>query len=121
MIKIHSQGITLSKSVREYTKDKIRLALNLYTEKIRRADIYLADVNGPKGGKDKRCKIKINADGCNSVFVQDTSEDLYQVINTCSHRARRTIKRRLDQVIQAHRKRPHERIIGEPLSGQTTD
>lgn len=104
LIKIHTQGFTLSDAINAYADEKVRLALGLYRGKIQRADVFLTDVNGPKGGKDMQCKIKIKADGCSSVFAQDTAEDLYDAISGCSHRAKRVVERRFDRIVQRRRR-----------------
>lgn len=102
-IKIHTQGFTLSESLREYSESKIRLALGLYRDRIRRVDIFLTDVNGPKGGEDMTCKIKINSNGHAPFIAQETSKDLYDAINVCSHRIKRAAGRRFDRALQRRR------------------
>lgn len=106
-VKIHAQGFKLSEALSDYSDSKVRLALGLYRDKIRRVDIFLADVNGPKGGEDMMCKIKIKSDGHAPVLAQETSKDMYDAINICSHRIKRAVGRRFDRVLQ-RRKRFNE-------------
>ncbi len=100
LIKIHTQGFTLSNAINVYVDEKIRLALGLYRGKIQRADVYLTDVNGPKGGKDMQCKINIKADGQPAVFAEYTAENLYDSISGCSQRIKRAVKRRFARLLQ---------------------
>jgi ribosome-associated translation inhibitor RaiA len=95
MLLIHTHGTTVSDQLKEHTEAKVRLTLGLYVEKIKRADIYLTDINGPKGGDDMQCKIKIDAYGQSPFVVQQTATTLTDAINACSHRVKRTVARRL--------------------------
>lgn len=100
LVKIHTRGFALSDALSDYTDSKIRLALGLYRDKIRRVDVFLADVNGPRGGEDMMCKIKVRADGHPPTIAHDTAEDMYDSINMCAHRIKRAIGRRFDRVLQ---------------------
>lgn len=106
LLKIYTRGFTLSDALSDYTESKIRLALGLYRDKIRRVDIFLTDVNGPKGGEDMMCKIKIKADGYPPIVVHETVDDIYNAINICSHRIKRSIGRRVDRVTEYRRIHP---------------
>jgi putative sigma-54 modulation protein len=78
-----------------------------YEAKKNRINVSLFDVNGPKGGEDKCCKviikiiIKIN--GSSSIVVQEITEDLYHAINTCSRRVRRAVKRQISVHVRNRR------------------
>ncbi len=100
LVKIHARDFTLSEALRDYTDSRIRLVLGLYRDKIRRTDIFLTNVNGPKGGEDMMCKIKIEPDGHSPIIAQETANDMYNAINICSHRIKRAVGRRFDRVLQ---------------------
>ena len=106
LIKIHTRGFTLSDSLGEYTEAKIRLALGLYWDRIRRVDVFLADVNGPRGGEDMQCKIKVKIDEFSPVVVQETADEMYGAINICAQRIKRVCARRFDRLLR-HRKAQH--------------
>jgi len=105
LVKIQTRSFTLSKALYDYTDSKVRLALGLYPHKIQRADVFLTHVNGPKGGRDMMCKIKIKANGYPSIVAQETAEDMYDAINICSHRMKRSVGRRFDRVLQQRKAR----------------
>ena len=58
-------------------------------------DVTLSDLNGPRGGIDKRCLVQVKLDGLMSVVVEDVQSDLYTAINRAAGRAGRTVMRRL--------------------------
>lgn len=98
-ISIHTRGFSLSDALAKHTDSKLRLALGLYRDKIQRAEVFLCDVNGPKGGEDMSCKIKVKAKGYSSIVTQQTANDMYDAINICSHKVKRTVGRRLDKLV----------------------
>tara|TARA_B100001778_G_scaffold198593_1_gene163871 strand:- start:311 stop:718 length:408 start_codon:yes stop_codon:yes gene_type:complete len=100
LVIVHTQGFSLSRAINRYTEDKVRLAMALYRGKVQRAEVFLSDVNGPKGGRDMQCKIKIKANGFAAICAQDKAEDLYDAISACSKRARRAVEKRFDRVLQ---------------------
>lgn len=104
LVHIQSRHFSLSDALSEYVKSKLQVTLGRYETKIIRVDVSLFDINGPKGGEDKCCKIIVKVNGYGSVVVQETAEDLYDAINTSSRRARRAVKRQTSIHVRARRK-----------------
>ena len=55
----------------------------------------LSDVNGPRGGVDKRCGIEVRLKGTSAIAIDDTEADLYVAIDRAAERTGRTLDRRL--------------------------
>ncbi len=104
LINIQSRHFSLSGALSQYVKAKIQIMLSRYESKVVSINVSLFDINGPKGGEDKCCKIIIKINGANSIVVQETAEDLYDAINTCSRRARRVVKRQFSIHIRTRKK-----------------
>jgi len=69
--------------------------------------MLLSDINGPRGGVDKRCQLRIVLAGMPDVVIQDTEANLYVAIDRASNRAGRTLVRKLDRLQSLlRRKRP---------------
>ena len=108
LVHIQSRHFSLSAALNKYVKTKLQVMLGKYEAKIISLNVSLFDINGPKRGEDKCCKIivkiivKIN--GTSSIVVQETAADLYDAINTCSRRARRAVKRQLSVNIRTRTK-----------------
>jgi putative sigma-54 modulation protein len=104
LVNIQSRHFSLSEALSKYVKKKVQIMLCRYEGKIIRVDVSLFDINGPKGGEDKCCKIVVKINGASSIVVQETAEDLYDAINTCSRRGRRAVKRQLSIHVRTRRK-----------------
>lgn len=112
-IQIHAQDFSLTEGLREHVARRLAYALNHGLGSISRIVVRLSDVNGPRGGVDKRCGIEIRVKGTPAVAIEDTEADLYVAIDRAAERAGRTLDRRLARrrefpVISAARQPPHE-------------
>ena len=60
-------------------------------------DISLVDINGPKGGVDKECRVTVRMPGLSSVHVTETADSLFPAIDAARDRLERTLKRALER------------------------
>ena len=104
LVHIQSRHFSLSTALNNYVKTKLQVMLGRYEAKIISINVSLFDINGPKGGEDKCCKIVVKINGASSIVMQETAVDLYDAINTCSRRARRAVKRQLSVHIRMRTK-----------------
>lgn len=112
-IDIQSRGFDLTEGLREHTARRLQFALNWASHDVRTVSVRLFDINGPRGGNDKRCRIQIPISGGQDVVIEDTESDLYVAIDRAADRTERSLARRL-QRLREHR---HERITTD----ETTD
>ncbi|OGA61660.1 MAG: 30S ribosomal protein S30 [Betaproteobacteria bacterium RIFCSPLOWO2_12_FULL_65_14] len=94
-IDIQTHGFALSDALRDYTERRLRFALARAAERVRRIKVGLSDINGPRGGIDKRCRIRVMFRGLDAVLIEDTEADLYVAIDRAADRVWRTVVRRL--------------------------
>jgi len=59
--------------------------------------IRLSDVNGPKGGNEKCCLLKMTIAGMPDTIIESKANDLYAAIDQAFNRASRTLCRRLSK------------------------
>jgi ribosomal subunit interface protein len=95
---IQARDFSLTKSLRNHAERRLRFALACFDNHIQRIVVLLSDINGPRGGVDKRCQLRIVLDGMPDVVIQDTEADLYVAIDRAANRAGRTLVRKLDRL-----------------------
>ena len=61
--------------LRETVERRVRFAFRRLHALVPRADIKLDDINGPRGGADKRCQIALRTDGAGPVVVVSVAKD----------------------------------------------
>jgi len=104
-VAIQCRGFSLSNAIQEHVQKRLGFALSRGADRVRRAEVRLSDLNGPRGGIDKRCLIEVQLHGLPVVVVEDIQSDLYTAIDRAAGRAGRTVMRRL--ALDGGRRRPH--------------
>lgn len=94
-IDIQARNFTLTNALRGYVKRRLSFALSTRDDHIQRVKVRLSDINGPRGGEDKRCHIQVVLPHLPDVVIEDTEEDLYAAIDLAVDRAGRTVGRRV--------------------------
>lgn len=93
--------------LQEPVERRVRFVLRRISKRVPRAEVQLSDVNGPRGGIDKRCQIALRTDGAGPVVVSSVAGDWRSALDDALSRAMR-LALRLWQRLGAIR-RPHRR------------
>jgi len=94
-IGIQCRGFSLTGPIAGHVHKRLDFLLGHGIRRVRRADVILSDLNGPRGGVDKRCLIKVSIDGLRPVITEDVQSDLYEAIDRAAGRASRTVAQRM--------------------------
>jgi len=94
-IEIQARGFRLTDALREHTERRLRVAFGSTIDRVRRIQVRLADDNGPRGGIDKRCALRISEGGRPPMLIDHHEADLYVAIDRAADRAGRSFARRL--------------------------
>lgn len=92
-IDIRANGFALTEPVREYAVRRLRYALARAVEQVQRVAVHLGEVEGPRGGTDKRCRVQVTLKGGADLVVDDVESDLYAAIDRATSRAGRCVAR----------------------------
>ena len=92
---VRTQNVSLTPDIRNYLKRRLEFSLGKRSDSIHVVKVALSDINGPKGGQDKRCKLKVIISKLPPIFIKDTHESIYSAIDSACDRAARIVNRRL--------------------------
>lgn len=113
-IEIVTRGFDLTEGLREHTERRLKFALSWAGAEVRAVRVSLFDVNGPRGGCDKCCRIQIPMARAASVVIEDAEPDLYVAIDRAADRTGRTMARRLERLHGYRQPRPtHEQPMAD--------
>ncbi len=107
-IVLNNRNLTDINEISTYINRKVELCFSRNRSKIKSITIILADINGPKGGKDKQCKILVNANHLPEIVVVEKREGLLHAIDSCLMRANRVMEQQLKRRqgnLQSNRKK----------------
>jgi len=76
---------------------RIHFALSRFTHAIREVYVTLADINGPRGGIDKTCRVRVTGPRLGSIVVEEAALDLPAALDGAVGRVARTTARTLDR------------------------
>lgn len=94
-IEMQARNFSITTALRNHIKRRLGFALNAGTDQIQRVLVCLSDINGPRGGADKCCKIHLVIPHVPDIVVEDTEANLYAAIDRAADRAGRTLRRRV--------------------------
>lgn len=118
-IEINSRQFALTEGLRNHIERRLQFALSWSRHNLQKVSLRLGDINGPRGGADKLCRIQIPLDGGGSVIVEEVRSDLYVAIDLAVDRAVRVLARRLERR-RAHKRQrlevteEHSSVVFEP-------
>ena len=79
--------------LRDLTERRVRFVLRRLGWLVPRAEVQMSDVNGPRGGIDKRCQVELRTDGAGSVVVASVASDWRTALDDALARAARFLIR----------------------------
>ena len=94
---IIAKGVDASQSLRDYISERVDAALSRAQNSIHYITVRISDLNGPKGGVDKRCQIQLTLSGLPTVVVSEVSASLNAAIDRAVQRAARSVERVLER------------------------
>ena len=118
-IDIQARGFKLTEATRTYCDRRLRFALGSMVGDVHSVTIRLADQNGPRGGIDTRCSIRVTLRDGPLVIILQEDTDLYVAIDRAVDRASRTAARRLDKTL-SNRRAP-DPLPGDEQGGDARD
>ena len=92
---IRGRDISISQALHDYIERRLRFALDRFARRIRQVRVTLGDLNGPRGGIDKCCKLAILLDHSSTVVVESHASTIYAAIDYVADKATTYIDRRL--------------------------
>jgi hypothetical protein len=94
---IRVAGVELDQDDRAYIRQTLGMKLGKYATSIERVSVRMEDVNGPRGGVDQVCRIKVVLSGLPSVVFQSQAASLKDAINGALAGVGRAVRRRVQR------------------------
>lgn len=103
-IDIQARHFMLTHALRGHVERRLGFALSTRYDRIRRIQVRLSDLNGPRGGNDKCCHVRIVLPGQADVVIEEIQADLYAAIDRAADRAGRVVARKLARLHDRRRR-----------------
>lgn len=94
-LSIRSRGFKLTKASRRAVLRIVGTSLGRFARRVRDIQVWLEDVNGPRGGVDTRCRIDVEFRSRGRVSVAALANDEYTATAEAAARSRKLVDRRI--------------------------
>ncbi|MFT7404113.1 HPF/RaiA family ribosome-associated protein [Zhongshania sp.] len=112
-INLKLRHVSINQGLEEYVRRRMDFALATRYPQTHQIDVTLSDINGPRGGEDKRCQVRIMMAGQSDIVIDDVQDNWQVAIDKAASRANRTFTRRLAKS-RSKNNRPSDRSNNWP-------
>jgi ribosomal subunit interface protein len=105
-VRIQTQGFSLTPAIGAWVHEQMRSAVSRYADEIIGVDVFLRDLNGPRGGHDKQAVVRLHLRHNAPMAVTSTYDDLYRAIDDAARRAGRTVRKSVKRKRRIERRHP---------------
>ena len=94
-LELRARHLPVDPRLREICRRHLLHSLGRFDEHVRRVQLWIEDVNGPRGGRDLRCRVRVCLRRGGSFSVAWLAERAEAAIDEVFDRARTALLRRL--------------------------
>src|SRR5438876_9842485 len=102
---VRAHGLALTDGLRRYAREHVAAKLMKHARSIQAVTIRFDDVNGVKGGIDKRCRIEVVVARGGAIVTEQRGHDLRAATNRAAERSDLAVT----SAIARRRARPRQR------------
>lgn len=108
---IRSGNVNLRPTTRDYVQERLERSLGRIKDRVAQVTIHIDDVNGPKGGADKRCLAEAHLVRSGLILADVVAGDLRTAVDEAADRLATRILKHFDRQreIRRHRNRTSQR------------
>lgn len=100
---IRSGHVNLQADLRDYIQERINRSLGRVSSRISRITCHLDDVNGPKGGADKRCLVEAHLLRSGHIVTDVTAGDIRTAVDLAAERLAHRVQKELGRRRESRR------------------
>lgn len=84
---------SVGNQMRDVSVERVRFTFRRMSALVARAKVQFSDINGPRGGVDKRCQIELSTAAVGTVVIASLAQDWRTALERSLGRAVRVLKR----------------------------
>lgn len=95
-LRLAARGIEVSRELRDFIERRAHFGLRRFARRIKSLTVRLTDLNGPRGGVDQCCDIRVDVGLGQDVIVSERRSSIYAAVTVATERASRALGRQLE-------------------------
>jgi ribosomal subunit interface protein len=112
-VEIRSRTVSVSEALRGHVDRKLAQGFRRFDERVRSVMVRLVDLNGPRGGVDKRCRILARVAPTAVIVVEATDADVYVAVSQAVLRLEDRLARLGSRRVRSRARGPRRGFSGE--------
>ncbi len=96
-LKIKTRGVIVNREVLDQIERLLRSGLSRFVHAVRKVELTLVDINGPRGGLDKVARLHLTGRDFLPIHVEHTDREVGRAVTFVVDRATRTLVRSLER------------------------
>jgi putative sigma-54 modulation protein len=97
LLNVLSRGVVLTDSMRAAMQRKLDFALDRFGDRLERVEVTIEDLNGPRGGVDKRVRLLLSGPVSRSVVIDERGDNVMAALSSAVHRASQVLGRMMER------------------------
>lgn len=93
-----ADNVELSDAYRGHVNRSLEKVDRRFGDWLTRTEVFIKDVNGPKGGVDKHCRLEARPRGTEPVVIDHQDEDAYTCVTRAAEKLGKALERRRGQL-----------------------
>jgi len=106
-INVSAHGLRLDPDTDGFVRTQVLSALQRFEDQVVAVDVFLKDINGPKGGIDKQVLVRIRLRNRQLIATEIARTRLRAAVVVSVRKAKRAVRRSVKKSLQKHRWRAH--------------
>lgn len=94
-IEVRGRNLAETTGLQHHVERRLRFALGRFAGAVGRVTVRVEDLNGPRGGVDKRCRLVVALTPRGELIIEDEDADVRALLDRSAERAGRAVERRL--------------------------
>ena len=94
---ITDHGDLLDDAMRKVAERRLLFALSRFDSRILKVELMVADENGPRGGVDKVCRVRVSLKRASDVVIRDRDANLVSCLSRVADRVGRAVARSIER------------------------
>ncbi len=101
-LEIRGVNYELDDELKDFIARRLRFALGRFAARVNQVSVLVSDVNGPRGGVDKRCRISVDLAPRGRVMIEGSGDEPFALVARSAKRVGRSVRRELDRRRRVH-------------------
>lgn len=100
-IETRIRSIDLVSALRSYIERRVYFAVGRFDHLVERVTVRVNDLNGPRGGIDQCCRVRVDLIPAGHIDAREVHEDLWAAVDGAADKVGRSIARELSRIRDA--------------------